>query len=109
METITLKIKLSVVVFITVVSGQSSGEMLPALVDPNNPTRQSRDVSGPEPVNQLTPPGALPELAAPPPAMTLQTLVTFERIHFVGGTRYPLVTLMQPFNALVGNKVSCKR
>ncbi|WP_168404265.1 ShlB/FhaC/HecB family hemolysin secretion/activation protein [Erwinia amylovora] len=106
METITLKIKLSVVVFITVVSGQSSGEMLPALVDPNNPTRQSRDVSGPEPVNQLTTPGALPELAAPSPAMTLQTLVTFERIHFVGGTRYPLVTLMQPFNALVGKKVS---
>lgn len=101
-----MKIKSCVVVFISVVSGQSSGEMLPTLVDPNNPTQRSRYVPGVESTSQLTSAGALPGLAAPPPVITQQSLVTFNSIHFVGGTRYPLATLTLPFSALVGKRVS---
>lgn len=90
----------------SVVSGQSSGEMLPTLVDPNNPTQQSRYVPGVESTSQSTSAGSLPTLAAPPTVITLQSLVTFNSVHFIGGTRYPLATLIQPFSALVGKKVS---
>ncbi|WP_048697729.1 POTRA domain-containing protein [Erwinia piriflorinigrans] len=106
METTILKIKSNVVVVIIVVSGQSTGETLPTLIDANNPTRQSRYVPAPEAAQPLAPAGSLPKLAASTPAMTLQTQVTVDRIHFIGGTRYPLATLTQPFNQLMGKKVS---
>ncbi|QIX98099.1 ShlB/FhaC/HecB family hemolysin secretion/activation protein [Cedecea sp. FDAARGOS_727] len=79
----------------------SFADMSPTLIDPNNPAKAARPVALP-PVGQKTPQVSV---APPAPQLTPQTPVTVKHLQFIGGTRYPLDSLVEPFRPLVGKTV----
>lgn len=74
---------------------------VPMLIDQNNPSRISRDITKPQPAR--TAPPAI-STAAPGPKLTLDTLIDVQHIQFIGGTRYDIKLLSEPFNAYIGKK-----
>ncbi len=96
-----MKIKSCIVALFGTVIGYSSADMFPRLIDPNNPAKLAQPVSQPPAKTQkitLSTP-------SPVPSMTPQTLIDVRHIQFIGGTRYPLESLAQPFAKDVGRKV----
>lgn len=96
-----MKIKSCIVALFGTVIGYSSADMFPTLIDPNNPAKLAQPVSQP-PVKSQKITISTP---SPVPSITPQTLVDVRHIQFIGGTRYPLESLAQPFAKDVGKKV----
>jgi len=96
-----MKTKSCIVVLFGTVIGYTSADMLPTLIDPNNPAKLARPLSQAPVKSQkisIT-------TSSPTPAFTPQTQVEVKHIQFVGGTRYALDSLSQPFAPLIGKKV----
>jgi hemolysin activation/secretion protein len=96
-----MKIKACIVVLTTLTMCQSLAEMQPTLIDPNNPARLSRDVPIPAPQPKTI--KIAPTI--PKPSLTPNTLIEVNHIQFIGGTRFPLETLVQPFRGFIGKTV----
>jgi hemolysin activation/secretion protein len=79
-------------------------DTLPALIDPSNPAKASRDI---------VPPAALaatPKVTVQKPESTLtpDTPIQVNHIQFIGGTVYPLKSLLQPFRPYAQKTVPLK-
>jgi len=96
-----MKTKSCIVALFGTVIGYSSAEMLPTLIDPNNPAKLAQPLSQPPAKSKKI------SITTPTPAssVTPQTLIDVQHIQFVGGTRYALDSLAQPFAEFVGKKV----
>ncbi|AIR66216.1 ShlB/FhaC/HecB family hemolysin secretion/activation protein [Cedecea neteri] len=79
----------------------SYADMSPTLIDPNNPAKAARSLAIPA-VPQKQPEVKTP---LPMPQLTPQTPITVKHLQFIGGTRYKLDSLAQPFMPLVGKTV----
>ncbi|MGK4443918.1 ShlB/FhaC/HecB family hemolysin secretion/activation protein [Yersinia enterocolitica] len=79
---------------------------VPMLIDQNNPSRISRDITKPQPTR--TAPPVLQKTPTPGPKLTLDTLIDVRHIQFIGGTRYDIKLLSEPFNGYIGKKVPLK-
>lgn len=79
----------------------SYADMSPTLIDPNNPAKAARSLA--VPVAQQKQPEV--KTALPVPQLTPQTPITVKHLQFIGGTRYKLDSLVQPFMPLVGKTV----
>ncbi|MGP2467963.1 ShlB/FhaC/HecB family hemolysin secretion/activation protein [Yersinia sp. 2540 StPb PI] len=78
---------------------------VPMLIDQNNPSRISRDIAKPQTTRTAPPAISVP---APNAKLTLETLIDVQHIQFIGGTRYDLKLLREPFNGYIGKKVPLK-
>lgn len=79
-------------------------DTLPALIDPNNPAKASREVAPPEsqaPAPKLT-------VQEPGSRLTPDTPIQVHHIQFIGGTVYPLKTLLEPFRPYAQKTVPLK-
>lgn len=96
-----MKIKSCIVALFGTAIGYSSADMFPTLIDPNNPAKLAQPLSQPPAKSQKI------TISAPAqaPSITPQTLINVRRIQFMGGTRYSLDSLVQPFAKDVGKTV----
>jgi hemolysin activation/secretion protein len=79
-------------------------DTLPALIDPTNPAKASRDIAPP-----ATPaPEPKVTLQKPESKLTPDTPIQVNHIQFIGGTRYPLKDLLQPFRPYAQKTVPLK-
>jgi Hemolysin activation/secretion protein len=79
-------------------------DTLPALIDPNNPAKASRDIappSSPTPEPKVT-------VQKPESKLTPETPIQVNHIQFIGGTVYPLKALLQPFRPYAQKTVPLK-
>ena len=101
-----MRIKSCMVALLGSAIGYSSADMFPTLIDPNNPAKLAEPISQPPAKTQKI---ALPSHSLPAkdsaPKLTPQTLIEIKHIQFIGGTRYPLDSLVAPFASFVGKKV----
>ncbi len=99
-----MRIKTCIVVLMGSAIGYTSAEMFPTLIDPNNPAKLATPVSEPS----MPKPSPKISLSTPKlsPAFTPSTLVEVKHLQFIGGTRYSLGELTQPFLKFVGKKVA---
>ncbi|MBB1202207.1 ShlB/FhaC/HecB family hemolysin secretion/activation protein [Enterobacteriaceae bacterium 89] len=79
-------------------------DTLPALIDPNNPAKASRDITPP------TPPAPAPKVTIQKPEskLTPDTPIRVNHIQFIGGTVYPLKSLLEPFRPYAQKTVPLK-
>lgn len=100
-----MKRPLCSVLLYTSVLTLAHADTLPAIVDSANPARPSRTIqqpdTGPAPAPKVT-------LAKPDSRLTPETPVLVKHIQFVGGTIYPLKSLLQPFRPYAGKTVPLK-
>ncbi|WP_437887841.1 ShlB/FhaC/HecB family hemolysin secretion/activation protein [Phytobacter sp. V91] len=80
-------------------------DTLPAIVDSANPAKPSRTIQEPD-TRQLPAPKVT--VAKPDTALTPDTPVQVKHIQFIGGTVYPLKSLLQPFRPYAGKTVPLK-
>lgn len=101
-----MRIKSCMVALLGSAIGYSSADMFPTLIDPNNPAKLAEPISQPQAKTQKI---ALPSHSLPAkdsaPKLTPQTLIEIKHIQFIGGTQYPLDSLVAPFASFVGKKV----
>lgn len=81
---------------------------VPMLIDPNNPSKISRDITKPQLARPARPAPPVISPPAPGPKLTLDTLIDVKHIEFIGGTQYDIQQLREPFNAYIGKKVPLK-
>lgn len=86
-------------------------DVLPTLIDPNNPAKLAREV--PKPLQQR---GTAPEASSPTSdkassasGLTPDTLIKVDHLRFVGGTRYSNQILAAPFGHFIGKSVPLKQ
>lgn len=80
-------------------------ETLPSIVDTDNPARPSRNIPDPDAGPTRAP---TVSVSKPDSDLTPQTPVRVKHIQFIGGTVYPLKSLLQPFAPLAGKTVPLK-
>ena len=85
--------------------GTAMADTLPALIDPDNPAMPARSVSGPETTQN---PASRIRVTEPVRKYTPDTPIQVRHIQFVGGTRYPLKSLLEPFRPYAGKTVPLK-
>ncbi|MGU3414975.1 ShlB/FhaC/HecB family hemolysin secretion/activation protein [Enterobacteriaceae bacterium C34A] len=79
-------------------------DTLPALIDPSNPAKASRDVAPP-----VTPtPEPKVTVQKPESKLTPDTPIEVSHIQFIGGTLYPLKSLLKPFRPYANKTVPLK-
>ncbi|GKX53868.1 ShlB/FhaC/HecB family hemolysin secretion/activation protein [Budvicia aquatica] len=90
--------------------GGTWADVLPTLIDPNNPARLAREVPRPSspqaPRDQASVPS--PVVATKSAGLTMDTLIEVKHIQFIGGTRYQNDVLVAPFARLIGKTVALK-
>lgn len=79
-------------------------ETLPSIVDKDNPAKPSRNI--PEPGDESR--ASAVTVTQPASDLTPDTPVQVKHIQFIGGTRYPLKSLLLPFAPLAGKTVPLK-
>lgn len=82
------------------------GNTVPMLIDQNNPSKISRDITKPQTM-RVAPPTISP--LSPNTKLTLDTLIEVKHIKFIGGTQYDINVLSEPFSAYIGKKVPLKK
>ncbi|MEG1465722.1 MAG: ShlB/FhaC/HecB family hemolysin secretion/activation protein [Hafnia sp.] len=100
-----MKLKTLAVVLSGMTIGSSFAEILPAFIDPNNPTKLATQAGKPLPQPSKV---DVPKVSSPSnniPTLTPNTLIDVRHIVFIGGTRYPLQELIQPYTGVIGQKV----
>lgn len=80
-------------------------DTLPALIDPGNPAKASREVAPPE-VNRAPAPKV--SIQKPESHLTADTPILVKHIQFIGGTIYPLKLLLGPFRPYANKTVPLK-
>lgn len=83
----------------------ASANTVPMLIDQNNPSRISREITKPQATRTVPPTISTP---TPYSKLTLDTLIEVKHIQFIGGTRYNINVLSEPFAAYIGKKVPLK-
>lgn len=83
----------------------ASANTVPMLIDQNNPSRISREITKPQATRTVPPTISTP---TPHSKLTLDTLIEVKHIQFIGGTRYNINVLSEPFAAYIGKKVPLK-
>lgn len=78
-------------------------ETLPSIVDKDNPAKPSRTIPGTEPARAPT-----VTVTKPDNDLTPETPVQVKHIQFIGGTIYPLKSLLLPFAPWAGKSVPLK-
>ncbi|AKJ41142.1 ShlB/FhaC/HecB family hemolysin secretion/activation protein [Pragia fontium] len=100
-------------VFCLFVSGAGSAwaNVLPTLIDPNNPARVAQQVPKPVPQRSTTIQTSMPSFTseASLSGLTLETLIEVNHLQFIGGTRYSNDVLAAPFVDMIGKKVPLKQ
>ena len=90
--------------------GGTWADVLPTLIDPNNPARLAREVPRPSspqaPRDQASVPS--PGVATKSAGLTMDTLIEVKHIQFIGGTRYQNDVLVAPFARFIGKTVALK-
>lgn len=79
-------------------------DTLPALIDPTNPAKASRAIAPPAPST----PTPKVTLQKPQSTLTPDTPIQVNHIQFIGGTVYPLKSLLQPFRPYAQKTVPLK-
>ncbi|MCZ7836840.1 ShlB/FhaC/HecB family hemolysin secretion/activation protein [Atlantibacter hermannii] len=87
------------------ISGMAMADTLPALIDPDNPAMPARTVPGPE--TGANPASSI-RVTQPARKYTPDTPIPVRHIQFIGGTRYPLKSLLAPFRPYAGKTVPLK-
>ena len=85
--------------------GTAMADNLPALIDPDNPAMPAQNVPGP---NASQNPASQIRVTEPVRKYTPETPIQVRHIQFVGGTRYPLKSLLEPFRPYAGKTVPLK-
>lgn len=85
--------------------GTAMADTLPALIDPDNPAMPAQNVPGP---NAPRNPASQIRVTEPARKYTPETPIQVRHIQFVGGTRYPLKSLLEPFRPYAGKTVPLK-
>lgn len=100
-----MKLPLCSVLLCTSVLSIAQADTLPAIVDTANPAKPSRTVQEPD-----TRPVPEPKVTVvkPDTKLTPETPVQVKHIQFVGGTVYPLKSLLEPFRPYAGKTVPLK-
>lgn len=100
-----MKLSLCSALLLGALPGFALAETLPALIDTTNPARPARSVPTPQAPAQSAPRVTVPKSAA---ALTPDTPVQVGHIQFIGGTIYPLKSLLLPFRPYAGKTVPLK-
>lgn len=87
------------------VIGIARADILPALIDQNNPAQPARGVTPP---TAETTPQPQVKVTRPEIQLTPETPIAVRHIQFVGGTVYPLKELLQPFQPYAKKTVPLK-
>ncbi|WP_276532261.1 POTRA domain-containing protein, partial [Enterobacter hormaechei] len=88
-----------------VVLSMARADTLPSIIKPDNPAQVSRNVA-PEQTEAAPQPNV--KIEKPKSTLTPETPITIHHIQFIGGTRYPLKELLQPFRPYAGKTVPLK-
>ena len=88
-----------------VVLSMARADTLPSIINPDNPAQVSRNVA-PEQTEAAPQPNV--KIEKPKSTLTPETPITIHHIQFIGGTRYPLKELLQPFRPYAGKTVPLK-
>lgn len=100
-----MKRSLCLGVLCTTLLAIARADTLPSIVDPANPARPSKAI--PEP-NDSRAPAPKVTVAKPDSKLTPQTPVLVKHIQFIGGTVYPLKSLLIPFAPYANKTVPLK-
>ena len=87
------------------VFGIARADILPALIDQNNPAQPARGVTPP---TAETTPQPQVKVTRPEIQLTPETPIAVKHIQFVGGTVYPLKELLEPFRPYAQKTVPLK-
>jgi len=79
-------------------------DTLPAIIDPTNPAKASRDIAPSAPAQ----PAPTVTVQRPESKLTPDTPIPVNHIQFIGGTIYPLKSLLQPFRPYAQKTVPLK-
>ncbi|WP_159565982.1 ShlB/FhaC/HecB family hemolysin secretion/activation protein [Budvicia diplopodorum] len=92
-------------------SGSAWADVLPTLIDPNNPAKLASEVPQPAPAQKQTHETSVPSpgVATASSSLTMDTLIEVKHIQFIGGTRYKNSVLAKPFARFIGKKVPLKQ
>lgn len=85
--------------------GIARADILPALIDQNNPAQPARGVTPP---TAETTPQPQVKVTRPEIQLTPETPIAVKHIQFVGGTVYPLKELLEPFRPYAQKTVPLK-
>lgn len=88
-----------------VVLSMARADTLPSIIDPNNPAQVSPGVAS---VPEEQTPQPKVKVEKPQSRLTPETPITINHIQFIGGTRYPLQELLEPFRPYAGKTVPLK-
>ncbi len=92
-------------VFCTTLLAIARADTLPSIVDPANPSRPSKAIQEPD---SRPPPAPKVTVAKPDSKLTPETPVLVKHIQFIGGTVYPLKSLLIPFAPYANKTVPLK-
>ncbi|SFC12580.1 ShlB/FhaC/HecB family hemolysin secretion/activation protein [Pragia fontium] len=100
-------------IFCLLTSGATGAwaDVLPTLIDPNNPAKVAREVPKPPSQRSTAIQVSTPSSAtkASLTGLTPDTLIEVNHLRFIGGTRYSNRVLAAPYASLIGKKVPLKQ
>ncbi|MFK3659537.1 ShlB/FhaC/HecB family hemolysin secretion/activation protein [Scandinavium sp. NPDC088450] len=79
-------------------------DTLPAIIDPSNPAKAAPDIAPPAPAT----PAPKVTVQKPESRLTPDTPIQVNHIQFIGGTVYPLKSLLQPFRPYANKTIPLK-
>ncbi|AWH89302.1 ShlB/FhaC/HecB family hemolysin secretion/activation protein [Limnobaculum parvum] len=91
--------------------GSVWADVLPTLIDPNNPAKLASEVAKPTAPRERGAQATIPSSSdeAVTTGLTLETLIEVKHLKFIGGTRYTNETLIKPYADFIDKKIPLKK